>query len=203
MSNITNYIGQLHAFHAFICVDAFVDGKRAGGSGTFMMVAFDVSCKQVLNDFLGKHAMDYFPLPESTIVVMMCVKNCDAIQLLQDCSVFLDFSFSMAMSEVPTKRFTFKCIRHVEARPPRQDPIVAMMALRNIGCLHLPLFRRRAIMTRKDELYNAFRKYLQDSGVAFPADLATSLGDEFPKHITYAFFPFEHERLGTNQRYAQ
>jgi len=45
-------------------------------------------------------------------------------------------------------------------------------------------------MTRKDELYNAFRKYLQDNGVGFLADLATSLGDEFLKHITYAIFPF-------------
>jgi hypothetical protein len=44
-------------------------------------------------------------------------------------------------------------------------------------------------MTRKDELYNAFRKYLQDNGVGFPADLATSLGDEFLKHITNEILP--------------
>jgi hypothetical protein len=44
-------------------------------------------------------------------------------------------------------------------------------------------------MTGKDVLYHDFRKYLQDHGVGFPADLASSLDDEFLKHIAYSFFP--------------
>ena len=49
---------------------------------------------------------------------MLCVKRYDIIHgmpgfdagSIQDCSVFLDFPVSMAMSEVPTKRFTSSLI---------------------------------------------------------------------------------------------
>jgi hypothetical protein len=108
---------------------------------------------------------------------------------IQDCSVFLDSPVSMPMSKIPTKRFTFKFSRPVEARPTRQDPLAVMMAQRNTGCLHLPPARTRIGMTGKDVLYNDFWKYLKDRGVGFPADLAFSVGDEFLKHITYAIFP--------------
>jgi hypothetical protein len=198
MSLIAQQIGQLHAFHALICVELHVDGKRVGGNATFMRVALEASCKEMLFEFLAKHASDYSPLSESTNVVMMCVKNYDVIHdmpasdvgSIQDCSMFLDFSVSMAMSEVPTKRFNFKCSRPIEARPPCQDHIiVVMMAQRNNGCLHLPSVRTRVVMTGKDVLYNDFRKYLKNRGVGFPADLTSSVGDEFLKHITYAIFP--------------
>jgi len=127
---------------------------------------------------------------------MMCVKICETVHgksasyvcSPQNCSVFMDFPVSMAMSSVSTKRFNFKCSRPVEARPPRTYPIVVMVALRNNGCLHLPPVRTRSDMTWKDILYNEFRKYLQDHGAGFPAELASSLGDEFMKHVTYAFF---------------
>ena len=37
-------------------MDVFVDGKRAGGHGTFMRVAADMVCKDILNLFLqGVH----------------------------------------------------------------------------------------------------------------------------------------------------
>jgi hypothetical protein len=44
-------------------------------------------------------------------------------------------------------------------------------------------------MTGKYILYNELRKYLLDQGVKFTLDLATSLSDEFLKHLTYALFP--------------
>ena len=44
-------------------------------------------------------------------------------------------------------------------------------------------------MTRKDVLYNDLRKYLQDQGVGFPADLADSLGDAFLVHLIATLFP--------------
>jgi hypothetical protein len=48
MSGIINQIGQLHASHAFICLDVIVDGKRARGHDAFMRIALDASCKEVL-----------------------------------------------------------------------------------------------------------------------------------------------------------
>jgi hypothetical protein len=109
--------------------------------------------------------------------------------LLQDGTVFLDYPVTLAMSEVPTKRFTFKCHRLVEDRQSRQDLVVAMMVQRNSGDLHVPPVRARLVMTGKDNLYNDIRKYLQDNEVVFSADLADSVGDEFLKHLTYALFP--------------
>ena len=99
MSLIAKKIGQLHASHAFICVEVHVDGKRVGGNATFMSVALDASSKEVLFDFVATHASDYSPLPESTNVVVMCVNNFAMIHgmsasdvgSIQDCTVFLDF----------------------------------------------------------------------------------------------------------------
>ncbi len=136
MSSIAKQIGQLHASHAFVCVEVHACGKKVGGNATYMRVALDASCKEVLFEFLATHASNYSPLAESSNVVMMCVNNYDMIHgipasdvgSIQDCLVFLDFSVSLAMPEVPPKRFTFKCSRPIEARRPHQDPIVVMMA---------------------------------------------------------------------------
>ena len=124
--------------HAFICVDVLVDGKRSGGStaGTFMRVVVDATCKEGLHAFLGLHAAQYCPLPDSTIVTMVCVKSIESVHgrpaadigSTHDCSVFFYYHVSMARSEVPTMQFTFKCVRVVEHRQPRRDPIVIMMA---------------------------------------------------------------------------
>ena len=109
---------SLRASHVFICVDAFVDGKRAGGcNGTFMRVDTQATCKEVLAEFLVLHASGYSPLPDSTSVSMFCLKISDTVQgkpasdvgATQDCSIFLDYPISLAISEVPTKRFTFRC----------------------------------------------------------------------------------------------
>ena len=77
MYGIQNQIVQLHASHAFISVDVFVDGKRIGKNGTFTRVTLDVSCTQVLHDFLKSDASEYILHLESTNVIMMCVKICD------------------------------------------------------------------------------------------------------------------------------
>ena len=84
-----------------------------------MRVAVDqTTCKELLEQFLKEHAPQFVPLPASTTVTLMCDKIPDASQLarhghdrgaVKDCSVFLDYHVTFAMSEVPTKRFTFKC----------------------------------------------------------------------------------------------
>jgi hypothetical protein len=120
-------ISTLRASHVFICVEVFVDGKRVGGNGgTFMRVEVDSICKEVLALFLQMYAPDYYPLPDDVKVTLLCTKISDTIQgrptsdvgTLQDCSVFLDFPVSMPMSEVPTKRFLFKCLLSVCINPP-------------------------------------------------------------------------------------
>jgi len=88
--------------------------------------------------------------------MMKCVKNFGMIHgmyafdvgSIQACTAFLDFPVSMAMSEVYTKRFTFKCIRPIQARPPRQYHMVVVMAQRNYGCLHLPPVRTRIVVIK-------------------------------------------------------
>ena len=107
-----------HRDYVFICVDVFVDVKRVGGHGTFMRVAADMARKDILNLFLEGHAAEYYPLLDPTIVILMCVKISNSAQRklasdvgsLQTCSVFIEFLVSLlAMREVSTKRFTFKC----------------------------------------------------------------------------------------------
>jgi len=135
-----------------------------------MRVAADMACKDIENLFLEGHAAEYYPLPDSTIVILMCVKISATVQgkpasdigFLHECSVFIDFLVSLAMREVPTKRFTFKCTRPVENRLPRQDPIVIMMAREAARCNHLPIPRHRSNMIARDFLYNDLRTYLQD-----------------------------------------
>ena len=148
-------------------MEVHVDGKRVGGNATFMRVALDESCKEVLFEFLAMYASSYNPLPISPNVVMMCVKNYDTIHdmhasdvgSIHGCSVFLGFLVWMVLSEVPTQMLAFKCTRPIEeARPPRQDHIVVMMAQRNTRCLHLPPIRIRIVISGKDVLYDDFRR---------------------------------------------
>ena len=143
----------LRGSHAFICVDVLFDGKKAGGNGTFMRVAIETTtCKELLDLFLQNHAAEYSPLLVATNVVLMCVKISDTVQgmpaadvgSLQECSVFLDYLVDMAMTEVPTKRFMFRCSRPIEERRPRQDPIIVMMAQRSSWFVHLPPLRDKS-----------------------------------------------------------
>jgi len=166
--------------------------------GIFMRVVVDqTTCKDLLDQFLKDHAPQLFPLPPSTTVVLMCDKINDASQSTRhghdtgapkDCSVFLDYHVSFAMAEVPTKRFTFKCFRPIEHQRYRVNPIVVMLARQSSQCI-LPDPRVRAVMTARDILYNDFRTYLKEQEVGFTSDDASSLGDEFIKHFTYALFP--------------
>ena len=102
----------------YVIVDVFVDGRRAaGGAGTYVRVAADATCKELLMHFLQTHASEYCPLPDSTVVNMWCVKLGESLQTRHACdvggnidvSVFLDNIVSMVMVEVPTKRFFFMC----------------------------------------------------------------------------------------------
>jgi len=136
---------------------------------------------------LRTHAADYHPLPNSTTVNMMCCKLNDTVA--RECSVCLDFPVIMAMTEIPTKTFTFKCFRRVEDRRPRVNAIAAMMATWDTGNIHLPPVRARFVMNARDDLYNDLRQYLHDEEVGFSADLAKTLGNEFLKHLSSALFP--------------
>jgi hypothetical protein len=111
-----------------ICVDATIDGKKVGGEkGVFQTIddTDEMTCHQLLITFLKDKGLGY--LPKGSIVVLRCVKMCDArlrggrlaadIGLIEDCTVFLPFKVTLAMVEVPTKKFSFVCTRHVEARP--------------------------------------------------------------------------------------
>jgi hypothetical protein len=139
---------MMRASHAFVCVDVFVDGKRAGGHGTYMRAEVDTTtCKELLVEFLQRHTLECFPLPASTTVVLMCENMSDTVIARhvydfgssKDCSIFVDYHVTMAMAEVPTKRFIYKCSRPIEAHQrPRQDLIVVMMAQRATGNIHLP-----------------------------------------------------------------
>jgi len=103
--------------------------------------------------------------------------------------MFIDFPVSLAMREVPTKRFTFKCTRHVKNCRPRQDPIVIMMTREVAGCRHLTIPRQRSTMIARDVLHNDLRTYLQDKRIGFPAEKVGSLGEEFLKNLSYAILP--------------
>ena len=63
------------------------------------------------------------------------VKMCDArlhgdrpacdVGRVQDCTVFLSFPVTLAIAEVPTKKFSFYCTRPVETRPPPTNVMVS------------------------------------------------------------------------------
>jgi len=44
-------------------------------------------------------------------------------------------------------------------------------------------------MTGKNHLFNDFRDYLKGQGVGFPADLTSSVGDDFLSNLTSIIFP--------------
>ncbi len=90
----------------------------------------------------------------------------------------------MAISEVPTKHFLFRCERAVEQRRP-----LVILGSQNTRNTHLPPSRARSVMNAKDNIYNDLRQFLKDNGVGFPADLAVSVGDGFLRHLSTALFP--------------
>jgi hypothetical protein len=156
------------------------------------------TCLELLAAFLETKTPEFCPLPDRTKVIMNCIKMCDTshgrpasdVGLNQDCSVFLNFPVRLTMEEVPTKRFSFTCTRHVPDVPTRAtNAMVTMMAMVSSGPIHLPSKRSCRKMTSKDILYDDFIDYMKKEGVGFPADEVTSLGSDFLRHITHAIFP--------------
>jgi len=95
---------------------------------------YECSCRRDLQGSAFRvmqiHASDYHPLPDTVVVTMLCLKisqNTTQDNPLQNCTVFLEYPVTLAMSEAPTMRFTFKCRRLIEDRQPRQDTNVASM----------------------------------------------------------------------------
>jgi hypothetical protein len=185
----------------FICVKATVDGKKVGGdSGMFMTIDDndERTCRDLLNAFLQDKGYGD-ALPEGSTVVLRCVKMNDArlhggrpaadVGLVQDCTVFLTYPVTLAIVEVPTKKFSFYCTRPEEARPPPTNAMVFMMANAVSGNTHLPCARAFRKMTGKDDLYNDLRDYLKEQGVGFPHALASSSGDDFLSNLSSIFFP--------------
>ena len=187
----------------FICVDATVDGRKVGGDhGVFKTIA-DAdkrTCHQLLLAFLKDNGLGdaHVALPKGSTVVLHYVKMCDArlygghptadIGLIQDCFVFFSFPVTITMAKVPTKTFSFVCTRHVEARPPPSNPMVFTMAHFLSAHLHLPRAREYRKMTGKDILFNDLRDYQKEQRVDFPADIASSVGDEFLSNLSNVFF---------------
>ena len=113
----------------------------------------------------------------------------DAITL-RDNTVFLDFPVSMAMTEMPTGKFTFICTRPVEDRRPLFTGSFAVMMSRSTSLfVHLPPPRARYVMTARDVLYNDLRDYLTSQKVGFNDNLSPSLGNQFLKNLFMALFP--------------
>jgi hypothetical protein len=52
----------LRAFHIFICVDVFFDGKRTGGNATFVRAGMDITCKYFVADYIQTKALGYYQL---------------------------------------------------------------------------------------------------------------------------------------------
>ncbi len=124
----SNRISNLLASHAFIEVVVHIDSNRVARNGTFIRVAIDLSCRDVLAEFLSTHAPNYSTLPGNGKVVLLCSKISDNVQrrsaadvgVDKDCSSFLDFPLTVPLAEVPTKRFTFKCF---QPRPSVAPPL--------------------------------------------------------------------------------
>jgi len=76
-----DFRSDMRASRAFVCVEVCVDGKRAGGHGTFMKVTVDgTTCKDLLLYFLQSYASEYYPLSASSNVVLMRAKISDTMQ---------------------------------------------------------------------------------------------------------------------------
>jgi hypothetical protein len=74
-----NGISTLRASHAFIEVVVHIDSKRVAGNGTFIRLAIDLICRDVLTKFLSTHAPDYSPLPGDCKMILLCTKISDTI----------------------------------------------------------------------------------------------------------------------------
>ena len=74
------------------------------------------------------------------------------VGVIRDCSVFLDFLVYMAISEVPTKHFLFKCERAVEQRRPLVHVFTVILGSQNTENNHLPPARARSVMNAQDNL---------------------------------------------------
>ena len=110
------------------------------------------------------------------------------VGLIKNCTVFLTYPVTLAIAEMPTKKFAFYCTRPVEAHPPPSNAMVLLMTNAVSGNNHLPCARAYRKMTRKDVLYNDFRDYMREQGVGFPHYLASSLGDDFLSNLYVIFF---------------
>ena len=145
-------------------------------------------------------------IPEGSTIVLRCVKMILStndrlhggrlaadVGLIKDRTVFLTYPVTLAIAEVPTKKFSFYCTHHVgglEALPPPSNALVFLMTSAVSHNTQLPCARLYRKMTRKDTLYDDFRGYLREQGVGcFPHDIASSLGDDFLSNLSAIFFP--------------
>ena len=95
------------------------------------------TCKEFIIAFLQDKGYGD-ALPEGSTIVLRCVKMNDArlhggrptvdVDRVKDCTVFLTYPVTLAIVEVPTKKFSFYCTRREEARPPPLNAMVFMMA---------------------------------------------------------------------------
>jgi hypothetical protein len=156
----------------FICVDAIVEGKKVGGDNGMFITIDDTderTCHHLLRAFLRDKGLGdaNVALPDGSTVVLRCVKMCDSrlhggrpssdVGIIQDCIVFLSSPATLAIAKVPTKKFSFYRIRHVEARPQPTNVIVSMMAHSVSANTYLPSAREYQNMMGKDHFYNDFR----------------------------------------------
>jgi len=85
---------------------------------------------------IGAMAME--TLPASSTSILRFVKMSDVglnggrhvadVDFIQDCTVFFTNLVTLAIVEVPTKKFSFCCTRHVKVRPLASKALVFMMS---------------------------------------------------------------------------
>jgi len=134
-----------------------------------MNVECDSTCKQILLAYLNIHSPDNCPLPDSSKLIMA--------------------PMLMAITEVPTKHFLFKCERLLVQRRPRGNAFTVILESQNTGNCHLPPARVKSVMNAHDTLYNHLRQLLKDHKLGFSANLAPFVGDGFLRHLSSTFFP--------------
>jgi len=145
---------------------------------------------------LKEHAPQLYPLPSSSIVVVMCDKISGTYQagmhghdtIVKDCALFLDNHVTMAMSKFPTRPFALKCTRPIEHQRVRVNPLTIWMARQSYECILLHEPRARRIMTARDILHNEFRKYMKAQAVGILGGDASSLV-VIVKRLTDVVFP--------------
>jgi hypothetical protein len=159
------------------------------------------TCRELLLAFLESKGLGDVDalLPRDSIDVLQCVKMVDAhhggrpssdVGDIQDCFiVFLSFPTTLAIAEVPTKKFSCVGTRPATVRPPPRTDMVALMVQAASANIHLPPIRAYRKMNGKNILFNDFRDYLKNQGVCFLADLACSLGNDFLTSLRASIFP--------------